>query len=238
VRRPILGLALAMLAAPAWAGPPFVTDDPEPTDTGHWEIYNYAAGVGTPGDLEGEGGFDINYGAAKDLQLTAVLPGAFDNASFGAGDVELAVKYKFLHQADGSWTPDVAFFPRVFLDTGARFDPTAPGLFLPIWAEKDFGPWSLFGGGGLQIVTRAGDRDFWQTGLALQRSFGERASLGVEVIHQTAMTDGGADFTAVDVGGAYKLAQHWTLMASVGPGVQNARQEGQYLFYLALEATY
>jgi hypothetical protein len=63
-----VGLGLAVLAAAMCAplgatraGPPYVTDDPQPTDTGHWEIYDFAAGVGTPGDLTGEGGFDINY---------------------------------------------------------------------------------------------------------------------------------------------------------------------------------
>jgi len=30
--------AAAMLAVPAWAGPPFVTDDPEPTAPGPGEI--------------------------------------------------------------------------------------------------------------------------------------------------------------------------------------------------------
>ena len=37
----LLALAFAALLAPAaaWAGPPFMTDDPEPTETGHWEIY-------------------------------------------------------------------------------------------------------------------------------------------------------------------------------------------------------
>jgi hypothetical protein len=239
MRRWMLGLALAgALAAPAWAGPPFVTDDPQPTDTGHWEIYNFGAGVGTPGDVAGEGGLDLNYGAAKDLQLTAVLPASFDNNRFGSGVIELAAKYKLLHQADGSWLPDVAIFPRVFLDTGSSFDGTTPGVFLPVWAEKDFGPWSLFGGGGFQIATRASDRDFWQTGLALQRTLGKRASLGVEVIHQTPTSPDGADFTAVNVGATYKLSEHWTLMASGGPGLQNARTEGQYLFYAALEATY
>ena len=36
-----LSLVVLSLAAatPAWAGPPFLTDDPEPTETGHWEIY-------------------------------------------------------------------------------------------------------------------------------------------------------------------------------------------------------
>jgi hypothetical protein len=237
----IVSVLAVLAAAPlvAWAGPPYVTDDPQPTDAGHWEIYNFVTATETPGDLAGEAGFDLNYGAAKNLQLTAVIPAAFENASrFGAGDVELAAKYKFVSQSAGSWLPDVAFFPRAFLPTGTKFNPDRPGLFLPIWAEKDFGPWSVFGGGGWQLNPGAGERNFWQTGLAVTRSFGERFSLGVEAFHQTAQDFASRDFTGVNVGATYKLSPHWTLMASGGPGVQNARQADQYDFYAALLATY
>jgi hypothetical protein len=86
----------------AAAGPPFITDDPEPTDTGHWEIYNFAKGTWALGVAIGQGGFDINYGTYKDLQLTAVLPADFEQAAkvrLGLGNIELAAKYRFLHQA-------------------------------------------------------------------------------------------------------------------------------------------
>ena len=232
---------LAAICAPAaaWAGPPYVTDDPEPTDTGHWEIYNYVSGTGTPGDVVGEAGFDINYGGAPNLQLTAVIPAAFQNANeAGPADIQLAVKYRFLQQQAGSWTPDVAFFPRVFVDTGAHYDPERPGLFLPIWAEKDWGPWSLFGGGGWQFNPGAGQRNFWQSGVALSRAYGDRFSLGAEVYHQTATARDLKDFTGVNAGATYKLSSHWSLMASGGPGVQNAAREGQYDFYFALYASY
>lgn len=69
--------------------------------------------------------------------------------TIGAGVVELAAKYKLLHQRKGSWTPDVAVFPRLFLPTAdARFASTRLNMLLPFWAQKDFGPWSVFGGGG------------------------------------------------------------------------------------------
>jgi hypothetical protein len=233
--------AAALLAAPAaaLAGPPYVTDDPQPTDLGHWEIYNFVDGSRAAGDLSGEFGLDLNYGAAKDAQLTMVVPTAYDNGrDFGAGDLQLAAKYKFLHQSDGSWLPDVAFFPRAFVPTGVRFDPDRPGILLPIWAEKDFGPWSVFGGGGFQWNPGRNQRNFWQGGLVVTRSFGERFSLGGEVYHQTASTRDGRDLTGVNLGGTWKLSDHWALMAAGGPGIQNARQAGQYDFYFALEATY
>jgi hypothetical protein len=53
----------------AAAGPPFITDDPEPTDTGHWEIYNFAKGTWALGVATGQGGFDINYNSPPSYLL-------------------------------------------------------------------------------------------------------------------------------------------------------------------------
>ncbi len=231
---------LAAWPAPTLAGPPFVTDDAEPTDLGHWEIYNFATGVGTSGEVSGEAGFDLNYGAAKDLQLTVVLPAQFQTGvQTGPGQIELAAKFKFLHQTPGSWTPDVAVFPRLFAPTGAsQFGPSRLGLLLPLWAEKDWGRWSLFGGGGYDINPGPGNRNNWLSGVTLARALSDRLTLGAEVYHQTAETRDGRDFTGLNVGAIYKIAKHWSLLASTGPGVQNAREQGQYDFYFALEATY
>ena len=49
--------AVVALAAsgPASAGPPFITDDPEPVDYGHWEVYGFSAGAHGQGDTNGLG---------------------------------------------------------------------------------------------------------------------------------------------------------------------------------------
>jgi hypothetical protein len=129
-------------AAPALAGPPYVSDDAEPTDLGHWEIYGFVEGSHVPGDTAGQGGLDLNYGAAKDLQLTAVL--AIDDqtgVAAGPGDIEIAAKYRFLHLAAGSWTPDLAVFPRVFAPTApSRFGARRPSVLLPIWGKRISAP--------------------------------------------------------------------------------------------------
>jgi hypothetical protein len=234
--------AVVLLAwsEPAGAGPPFVTDDPEPTDTGHWEVYNFGYALRAEGDTTGQAGFDINYGGAKDLQLTAVLPIDFQSGeAAGAGDIELAAKYRFLRQAPGALTPDVAFFPRVFLPTApSRFGPAVVSVLLPVWAQKDFGKWSLFGGGGWDINPGPGNRDFWLTGVGLTRQVSERLTLGAEVFRQTADVDVGKAFTGVNAGAIYRLTHHWWLLVSGGPGIENSRQEDEYDLYISLEATY
>lgn len=46
----------------ASAGPPFLTDDPEPTETGHWEIYApLLEAEGRGADFGGSAGIEINY---------------------------------------------------------------------------------------------------------------------------------------------------------------------------------
>jgi len=222
------------------AGPPYVTDDPEPTDPGYWENYIFLSGVRKPGDAEGQAGFDLNYGAFNDVQLTAVIPLDYDTQStVGLSDVVLGVKYRFLHQGDGSPTPDVSFFPQLSTPVqNPRFGPDRAQLFLPIWAQKDWGKWSLFGGGGYQLNPGSGERNFWLSGVALSRTIGDQFSLGAEIYHQTANTPAARDFTGVNLGVTYKLTTHWALMGAGGPGVQNAQQSGLYDFYLALLATY
>jgi hypothetical protein len=231
-----------LLGSSVRAGPPFVSDDPEPTDAGHWEIYGFAAGTHVPGETDGGMGLDLNYGGAKDLQLTAVLPLNYETGNDGAvglGNIELAVKYKFLHQSDGTLVPDVAFFPRAFVPTaGRRFGTRRLSLLLPLWAQKDFGKWSLFGGGGYTINPGAGQRNFWLTGIGLSHAFGERVTLGGEIYRQTADADDARQFAAVNFGGSYRLSEHWSLLASGGPGIEHARAQGQYVFYAALKADY
>ena len=45
--------ALVLLSLPASAGPPFVTDDPEPVDYQHYEMYFFSLGTHTAGEISG-----------------------------------------------------------------------------------------------------------------------------------------------------------------------------------------
>jgi len=240
MRNKLLALTLLALAAPAVAGPPYVSDDPEPTDQKHWEIYLFATGGGREGETAADAGLDLNYGAAKDLQLTAVLPLSYDRTGgttrFGAGDVELAAKYKFLHQKKGSWLPDVAFFPRAFVPTaGSGLGSGRVQVLLPLWAQKDLGPWAVFGGGGYQVNPGPRNRDYWLTGIGLTRAVTKKLILGAEIYHHGPDAADGKAFTGVNAGLSYKIAGPYSFLLSVGPGLQHRREEGRYAVYTALK---
>ncbi len=121
-RLPIYAVLLLRIATPAIAGPPYMTDDTEPTDYRHFEIYTFSNGTLTKDGTSGEAGIDFNYGGAPNLQLTAVLPAGYDFATAsptmaGLSNIELAAKYRFLTQDVAG--VDVAFFPRVFLPSAS-----------------------------------------------------------------------------------------------------------------------
>ncbi|MBS0471766.1 MAG: transporter [Proteobacteria bacterium] len=236
-----LAIGLALCALPASAGPPYVTDDPEPTEAGHYEIYLYAGGSSARDGSGGAGGIDFNYGAAPDLQLTAVVPLGWDaqklgNSSVSLGNIELAAKYKFLNQDDVGF--DVALFPRVFLPAGSgAIGERHVSLLLPIWIGRSWDNWSAFGGGGCTIDHGGGSQNFCQIGVALTEQVTDRLQLGAEIYHQTADAIGGRASTGLGIGATYDATEHMHLMASFGPGVQNAGDTGQYTWYLALQLT-
>ena len=100
------------------------------------------------------------------------------------------------------------------------------------------GKWQLFGGGGYQINPGAGQRDFWSSGAVLARDVSERLNLGAEIYAHTADAIDAKSFVGVNLGAAWRLTPHWSLLAAGGPGIENARTQGQYDFYVALKADY
>jgi hypothetical protein len=215
------GAVACLLPTLAWAGPPFLTDDPDPTETGHWEIYAPeldAAGRGA--SFDGAFGAELNYGAAPDLQLTVGLPAAYSHdvsgLRTGRGDLKLSAKYRFYHD-DGTGV-SIAVFPGVTLPTasGGLGSRHVTGL-LPVWAQKNMGVWSVFGGGGYALNPGPGNRDFWTGGVAVTHTVSKRLLIGVEADRQGADTAGGSASTSLGVGAILQLKAPFRLLASGGP---------------------
>lgn len=243
LRRALLLIAAAICAsAPAWAGPPYVTDDPQPTDYKHFEIYAFAGGTTTGSGNSLATGIDFNYGGAPDLQLTAVVPLAIESARVGRtergiGNIEVAAKYRFLHQeTDGI---DMAIFPRAFLPSLSHNVGEQHASFLiPLWLEKDFGKWSVFGGAGYAFNRSGESRDYSISGLAVTRKVFPGLTAGAEIYRQTANAPGSKTTTGVDAGITYDLSENYHLMATYGPGIQNAGAVNRDSWYAALQFTW
>jgi hypothetical protein len=233
---------LITLAGPALAGPPYVSDDPEPTDYKHFEIYTFSNGTTTRNGTSGEAGIDFNYGAAPDLQLTATLPAGFDSPTGskltgGLSNIELAAKYRFLHEDAFGW--DVSVFPRVFLPSGSSaVGDNHSSLLLPIWVQKDWGGgWSTFGGGGCMISGRS-SQDFCLAGGVLTYQVLPKLQIGAELFHQTADGIGTPATSSLGVGVRYDLNDTYHLLGYVSRGIQNTNETDQFSWYAALLFTF
>jgi hypothetical protein len=241
-RRAAVVVATLAVASPALAGPPFVSDDPEPTDYKHFEIYTFNAGTAVRGDTAGASGIDFNYGAAPDLQLTATIPAAFDipaggAASLGLGNVEFAAKYRFLHQE--TFGLDVAVFPRVFLPSPSNGVGTnTASLLLPVWVQKDWsGGWSAFGGGGCVFNARSA-QNYCLTGGVVTYQLIPKLQLGVELFHQTAAIAGTPATTSLGIGAKYDINENYHLLGYVRRGIQNTDETDQYSWYASVLFTF
>jgi hypothetical protein len=237
-----LAMVLALALAPrARAGPPYATDDPQPTPAGHYEVFFFTAGAHALDGHSGVAGIDFNYGAAPDLQLTAVLPVEWEDrtgaaSARGIAGIELAAKYRFLHQADAGL--DVGLFPRLILpavshSVGAR----RAALLLPLWLQRSGEDWAVFGGGGCELHRGGDARDFCMAGLAVTRQLGPRLQLGVELHHDTADARGAQASTGLGCGAIYDLGERWHLLASIGPGIQNRATTDRTQWYAAVLLT-
>jgi hypothetical protein len=232
----------------ATAGPPFLTDDPEPVDYQHYEFYTFSMGTHVSGDTSGVGpAWEFNYGLIPNGQFHIIAPLAFDSpagapSQFGYGDTELGFKYRFIGEDPNGLRPMVGVFPLLELPTGDQADGLGAGhvrAFFPVWVQKSFGDWTTYGGGGYWI-NRGGDtddQDYWFFGWLLQKQVTKKLAVGGEIFHQTADTIGGKDSTGFNIGAVYDFDDHNHLLVSAGRAIQNASETNLYSWYLGYQIT-
>ena len=221
-----LASVVLLVSATGHAGPPYVTDDPEPVEPGHWEFYlatqhsiTRTAASGTAPHIE------VNYGALPGLQLHVIAPLAYAHpndgpTSYGVGDIELGAKFRFIDE--NPWMPMVGTFPMFELPVGTESRGLGTGhlhVLIPLWLQKSFGPWTAYGGGGYWRNPGQGNRDFWYIGWLMQRRLGERAALGTEVFYTTPDQVGGEANLRFNVGLVLDLSEHHHVLVSAGRGI-------------------
>lgn len=238
----LLLLCACGLTQLAWAGPPFITDDPEPVPLRHWEVYLASQ---TAHNADGWSGtaphVEVNYGALPNLQLHLIAPLAFvapakGNSHVGLGDVELGAKYRFLDET--GWLPQLGTFPLVELPTGDANRDLGAGqtqVFLPLWLQKSAGKWLTYGGGGYWINPGTDNRNWWLLGWLLQYQVRADLALGAEILHETAQQVDGDTSTKLNVGAIFDFNENHHLLLSGGPVIHGP---GGFQTYLAYQITF
>ncbi len=209
----------------AWAGPPFFTDDPEPVELDHWEVYIASAySHSVEGTQCTAPHAEVNLGAFPDTQLHLIVPMAYSHphelgVHYGLGDTELGVKYRFIHEDEKGWRPQVGTFPIIELPTGNSEKGLGEGhvrVFFPVWFQKSWGPWTTYGGGGYWYHPGEDNKNFWFAGWLLQREFSKMLTIGAEVFNSSPKAKGESDETGFNIGGYLNLSEEHHILFSVG----------------------
>jgi hypothetical protein len=227
----ILGSALSLQA-----GPPFLTDDPDPVDLNHWEFYVFGQAERTAeANFISGPAFEFNYGVLPNTQIHLVTPEASISTpesgwTSGYGDTELGVKYRFIKETDS--LPEVGIFPMVELATGSGTRELGNGKTwyrLPLWLQKSWGPWTIDGGGGVALNSAPGERNQGFAGLLVQRDLGKYLTLGTEIFQQPNDITFGRATQIANAGGYLKFTEKFNLLFSAGRSISGERYTVWYL---------
>lgn len=233
-----LVLSMALSVSSVLAGPPFKTDDPEPVEDQHWEVYvasQYA------NDKDGVSGtaphFEVNYGVLPNVQLHLLAPFGYDRPRggptlYGFQDLELGVKYRFIQETDNR--PMVGTFPIVHIPTGSMargLDNGDAQLFLPLWLQKAWGPWQTYGGGGYWINPGTDNKNYWFFGWQVQREIVKWLTVGAEVFHQTPPVRYGEYQTGYTIGAIINFTENHHLLCSAGSDIHGQNLFSYYMAY-------
>lgn len=193
-----------------------MTDDPEPIEYHHSEAYLFSTyDKGPDGSRQIQlPAFEYNTSPIEDVHLhivapiTNLYPPGGGTQAHGVGDVELGIKYRFLHETDSR--PQVGIFPMLELPTGDSSQGLGNGrtwMTFPIWLQKSWGDWTTYGGGGHAFNSAPGMRNYNFGGWLLQRKMTGSLILGGELFAQGATNELGQGTTFFNMGGYYNDIQ-------------------------------
>ena len=235
----------------AWAGPPYLTDDPEPVALHHWEFYTFYTRDQTRDTDTVDGpALEINNGVAPNTQLHLIVPEAYFSAdgagARGIGDIEAGVKYRFVTETPSR--PEIGVFPLAELPSGDAARGLGNGrtwVKLPVWLQKSWGATTTYGGVGYAVNSVPGMRNYAYGGDLVQYTLTPRWTLGAEVFLQGAAAQtaplGGAPIPGTrssaiwNAGGSYNFTPDFSLLFTAGHSFAG---EGNAVAYLGLYRTW
>ncbi len=227
----------------AQGGPPLVTDDPGTPGDGHWEVNLAWTHERRPeGNVDEMPLLDLNYGWGEHVQLKfegswLVLTGDGGPQRAGASDALVGVKWRFADEEKAGVAASV--YPQLGFSTlhsSVRRGITSGGtvLMLPVELQKSFGSFEAnvdFG-----YVSDNRQDDLWFAGVAVGHEFASHWELLAEMHGESEVGVRGSSLL-FNVGTRIPLAEHVTLLFSVGQELYNQTESRATLSYLGVQLT-
>ncbi len=247
----LLGMALLLAGAAPCAGQqPFLTDDAEVTDAGHWHIqysneYDVLQKSAYPNLRQDWQNFVFQYGLAHHVEVNVDFPlilienaGRVPNA-FGFGDIDFAAKWKYVEETPGSKWPALTVNGAVELPTGNEQKQLGSGLAdygVNFILQKTLAPVTqLHVNAGVQFAgnTQTGvvgihtPGHILSSGVSVTRDVSTVLHLGID-LNGAEIHDGGPKERQLQltVGGNYSFTADDTFDFSVFAGWQGAPRVG------------
>ncbi len=223
-----IGFMLLFLVKQAYAGPPFITDDPEPVDFKHWEYYISTMDMFQQGAWEGTSPhIEINYGLVPNVQVHLILPMNYiytkknDNINVGYSYTEFGVKYRFIQETKSS--PQLGTFPIIEIPTirNNNFGNNWTQIFIPLWLQKTWGKLTTYGGGGYWVNPGTNNKNWIFAGWEIQYDISDVVTLGEELYFHSADAIGNKAVTAFNAGGIINATKKFHILFSVGHSIIN-----------------
>lgn len=234
----LMGLMALLWQPSAEAGPPFVTNDPDPPEVGQWEInLPWTLRLAKDGGFSGEiHTLDPNYGYDPFTQLSIELPIPYSwpkegGFSAGTGDVLFEYKRRFGTDAEAGY---FGINPQLTAPTGDQERGLGAGcvtVHLPLLYQKKWGKTLFYS--DLRYKWRAGEvgKSFWFLGVAAERPMSTHLKLGAEIFATTPQASRGEYNVSFNVGFKYGLSPGNILMASAGGSF---RSDPELMLFLGL----
>ena len=240
----VVGIIVLLIAAPAIAGPPLITDDPyTPADKG-WEI-NLAV---TYEQLHASRTYevpvlDVNYGWGGNVQLNIEVPYLIvDNQGAGPiggiGNTAVGVKWRFIDEEKAGFA--LSTFPKIEFNSptqsvGRGLVEPGTTVILPLQFGKTLGKFDLFADLGYQFI-QYGDDDLY-TGVAAGWHANDKLLLLAE-FHVDVDGDFRRPSPIVQVGFAQTINEHLNLLFATGRSLRGGDDDPQWLAYFAFQFEY
>jgi hypothetical protein len=232
-----INILFSLMPAPALAGPPFKTDDPQPVDYLHWEFYIASAQQFMRHETDATcPHIEINYGAISNMQIHLVAPLGYvhtnEGTHYGYSDTEIGIKYRLIDETET--IPQIGFFPLVEIPTGDEKKQLGNGkiqAYLPVWIQKSWGKLTTYGGGGVWYNPGPERKNWAFAGWELQYDFSQLVTLGSEIYYQTAETQDSESKGGFNLGGFINLNEYHHILFSLGSSVSGPEAITGYIGY-------